>query len=393
MYYLGERCRTIAATVRARSPDVEDTFFPQDWKQMIVVEAVVERLLKVLEREGLAKNSKPIVFRWLLSQKLLEPPTERPTDPILPTTSGGNPGLQHYLKSKNLANGKIDTIEREFANITQTVPKSSFPNYPIIENNISIDVQRRDTIKIVVAAFRESKVAAKAEFYLTEFRFLKLQERYQAVQGSSEGFRLHLAQLLMRYRTIAPLCSGYSGGCPAHLFQTFVHHLGTSWELFASPLNFTLPNYLSAYNDTDGPFGSQGSFFRRFPEIVKSGGSFQLNPPFTEEYLSIATSMVLDALVDVCDSSLTFVYIHPVWPDLYGYRDMQRSPHLVRELSFAPKQHYYESGLQHDPQEQRVVASSAPSTIFLLQNDCARRENPISKEAISAIQAAFARSE
>ena len=53
-------------------------------------------------------------------------------------------------------------------------------------------------------------------------------------------------------------------------------HFGTCMECFASPLNCRWPRFCSLFADTDGPFGSLGSFFRFAP----ARGSFEANPPF-----------------------------------------------------------------------------------------------------------------
>jgi hypothetical protein len=54
---------------------------------------------------------------------------------------------------------------------------------------------------------------------------------------------------------------------------------GVTMECFASPLNCRYAAFCSAFQDTDGAFGSVGSFFNFRPRT----GAFQANPPFVPE--------------------------------------------------------------------------------------------------------------
>ena len=376
-YYLGELCKPLVAKMKQQKfniPKKDPTM-----RDYYTVKKIIDNLVQTLKREGLTKNANAIVFRWLLSQKLFD--IESANDPIIPTSTSINQGFRVYLKSKGFNAGSIDSLEKEFANII-TTSKNQLDSYEEKEYGNPILVQLEHYLTITTDSL---------SFNITMERFAKLKKSYLNFSKSEDGLMLYLFKLLMRYNPITELCSGYSGGCPPRLFSCLQEKLKVDWELFASPLNNTLDNYFSAYDDTDIPFGSKGNFFSKFNDLVDLGGNFELNPPFTEEYLSITTEMILEALIKHKDDDipLTFVYIHPTWDDLYGYKNMKNSEFLIKELCFSQKKHYYYSGLQHDPYNNRVSASSAASTIFLLQNNSAKIVNPITPDIIRAIKESF----
>lgn len=376
-YYLGELCKPLVAKMKQQKYNIPKK--DPTMRDYYTVKKIIDNLVQTLKREGLTKNANAIVFRWLLSQKLFD--IESANDPIIPTSTSINQGFRVYLKSKGFNAGIIDSLEKEFANII-TTSKNQLDSYEEKEYGNPILVQLEHYLTITTDSL---------SFNITMERFAKLKKSYLNFSKSEDGFMLYLFKLLMRYNPITELCSGYSGGCPPRLFSCLQEKLKVDWELFASPLNNTLDNYFSAYDDTDIPFGSKGNFFSKFNDLADLGGNFELNPPFTEEYLSITTEMILEALIKHKDDDipLTFVYIHPTWDDLYGYKNMKNSEFLIKELCFSQKKHYYYSGLQHDPYNNRVSASSAASTIFLLQNNSAKIVNPITPDIIRAIKESF----
>ena len=84
----------------------------------------------------------------------------------------------------------------------------------------------------------------------------------------------------------------------------------------------------SAFPDTDGPFGSLGSFFGVSP----LAGAYQLNPPFVDTLVAAMTTrleQLLDAAAAAAEA-LTFVVVvganaasrrHPAWAMLVDGRE------------------------------------------------------------------------
>jgi len=104
-----------------------------------------------------------------------------------------------------------------------------------------------------------------------------------AASASGEAFARDEAilALLLRYNALsggAPDGSGggMQGAIHGELFDCLKLRLGVTMECFASPLNCRFGRYCSAFPDTDGCFGSLGSFFDFWP----LEGSFEANPPF-----------------------------------------------------------------------------------------------------------------
>ena len=76
------------------------------------------------------------------------------------------------------------------------------------------------------------------------------------------------------------------------VMESIQRNFGVNFECFASPFNCYFRQYCSAFGDTDGYFGSMGSFFG-FQPIT---GSFEMNPPFSEELIDAAITHAEDLL-------------------------------------------------------------------------------------------------
>ena len=101
---------------------------------------------------------------------------------------------------------------------------------------------------------------------------------------------------------------------PRQAMTKMHEHLGVSMEMFASPFNCHFDQYCSAFVDTDSFFGSLGSFF----DYPLPPGSYELNPPFTEEvFLLVQVSRSLYICVCVCCVSM---YRHEQMRSIYTQR-------------------------------------------------------------------------
>ena len=98
---------------------------------------------------------------------------------------------------------------------------------------------------------------------------------------------------------------------PETVFADLQATFRITFECFASPLNAYLPNFCSAFPDTDLAFGSCGSFFNFEPRE----GSFQVHPPASEEVMLAAADHVLKLLEHPEAGALSFVCIMPLWED------------------------------------------------------------------------------
>lgn len=82
---------------------------------------------------------------------------------------------------------------------------------------------------------------------------------------------------------------GLHAALPHKAFDLLNRKFRVTFECFASPFNCYFSQYCSAFPDIDCYFGSRGSFF----EFRPKSGSFQANPPFSEEVmLAMADHMI-----------------------------------------------------------------------------------------------------
>lgn len=154
----------------------------------------------------------------------------------------------------------------------------------------------------------------------------------------------------------------------------FLHSaMEVNFECFASPLNWQIGSYCSAFNDCDHWFGSQGSFFDFMPT---QDGSFEVNPPFM-----IHGAAVEDHLATIfrkCGEmyALSFTLVYPS----SHYLDCSVKNHWVlsrvaqkvkKKIVLGKSMHQYFRGNQHELNEAEAVAMDAShaTTIYILQNE------------------------
>jgi len=81
-------------------------------------------------------------------------------------------------------------------------------------------------------------------------------------------------------------------GLPVTVFESIQRNFGVTFECFSSPLNCYFRQYCSLFPDTDGYFGSRGSFFNFHP----ISGSFEVNPPLSEDIIEAAITHIEELL-------------------------------------------------------------------------------------------------
>ncbi|KAG2382941.1 hypothetical protein C9374_004908 [Naegleria lovaniensis] len=216
-------------------------------------------------------------------------------------------------------------------------------------------------------------------------------------------FDLFVYCLLLRYAAMFGMGtkkfegSGLHAACPIQVFETLHGDVKVNSENFASPLNCYFPDFCSACGDIDYWFGSLGSFFEFFPTT----GSFEANPPFSEELMKVMVSH-METLLDHSNTALSkdtskkrplsFFIVVPNWMDAPSLQDLMSSRHLTHELVLGASEHSYISGNQHnDPSMYRRSYAAVHEThVFVLQNSQASIEMPITDPFIERFKKAFA---
>lgn len=214
------------------------------------------------------------------------------------------------------------------------------------------------------------------------YKLFRINSQQSAKLNDSDSrleFHRSLYTLLRRYQTlfgydnnkekIKQGCS-YHAAAPENVFYLLNKSIGVQHECFASPFNCYFKSYCSAFPDTDGVFGSVGSFFSFHP----TSGSFEVGPPYTEE---IMTSTVLHCvnLLEQSSLPLSFVIFVPDWRN-----PLQKCQEIMEECDFTRlhfviegNKHAFLVGDQHLPsnQQQQSTHFVLPfaTHIYILQNE------------------------
>lgn len=149
----------------------------------------------------------------------------------------------------------------------------------------------------------------------------------------------------------------------------------------------------SAFIDTDGVFGSKGSFFEMDEGFFLQGGSFEANPPFVEATM-LAMSLRMEKLLRKTTEPLSFIIFVPGWsdtPSFYMMRDsvFNRCPN-GKYLLYEKHDHAYQDGFQHKTNLEHRT-SLADSFVFFLQNEAAAMKWAITQQVIDRIDQEFRR--
>lgn len=157
--------------------------------------------------------------------------------------------------------------------------------------------------------------------------------------------------LLKRYNTYLGNTTNSQQECeltqaslPVTVFECLQKCFGVTFECFASPLNCYFRQFCSAFCDTDTYFGSRGQFL----DFKPMSGSFQVNPPNSEELID-ETLQHIDRLLTDSQEPLSFIIFLPEWkdPPLQCMSRIDESQFKRKQVVVPSMMHEYRHGYQH----------------------------------------------
>jgi len=201
-------------------------------------------------------------------------------------------------------------------------------------------------------------------------------------------FEDRLYCLLRRYAScFGKHGAGFQAAAPETVFKFLSSEFGVCHETFASPLNCYFARYNSAFPDTDGYFGSQGSFF----DFNPVEGSFQLGTPNVEEVMNKAAHHV-QALLENATGPMSFIMFVPDWNNppadfltVYGNSKFMRCDFLVEGNDYC-----YIRGNQQEPSNStHYFVAPFSSRVFILQNEAGAKRWPSTEHKVKKLKEAF----
>jgi phosphorylated CTD-interacting factor 1 len=179
--------------------------------------------------------------------------------------------------------------------------------------------------------------------------------------------------------------SGLQAALPEELFRFLRDEFSVSMECFASPLNCFFGNFCSAFPDIDYLFGSVNNFF----EFKPTSGSFEANPPFTEE-LMVQMVQHMEQLLSATNEPLSFIIFVPNWTDASSLQKMQDSKYLSKDLVLSANEHSYVNGFQHTAQQhKRNYVAVHETHVYFLQNESACEKWKVTDEKTNQLKQLF----
>ncbi|KAL4235084.1 mRNA (2'-O-methyladenosine-N(6)-)-methyltransferase [Mactra antiquata] len=234
------------------------------------------------------------------------------------------------------------------------------PRLPVVElsqeNDIHFLKHRNETVK------------------LNSSHFYKLEQLYKISCRDDARFDHFLARvwcLIRRYHTMfgTQTNEGLSlqGALPLSVFECLHRVFGVTFECFASPLNSYFRQYCSAFPDTDSYFGSRGPILKFYPV----SGSFEANPPFSEELMEAMVDH-FEGLLGESKEPLSFIVFIPEWrdPPTEALIRLESSPFKRKQVILPPYEHEYRHGFQHLCSKDDMNFKAVHGTLVVfLQND------------------------
>ena len=257
--------------------------------------------------------------------------------------------------------------------------KLSFDLKQIKEKNYTSDKVSIELADQVIVRYKDQ------QFELNYFHYHKLKDLFLL----GEYFDEYLFVLLSRYQTFFrhnhQINEGYGmqASLPKAAFKQLNLLFGVTHEAFASPFNCYFRNYCSAFADIDCLFGSSGSFF----DFEPIEGSFEANPPFTEEVIE-RMSIRIESLLNKSIKPLSFVIFIPEWidPPTPGLVNMEKSKFLRNTFNVEKNKHRYICGSQYVDEQGSYLYDAIHNTrVFILQNNAGNQKWPVDQTKIDLL--------
>ena len=344
---------------------------------------IVDAALEQPERETV-----PQMERWLASQKVSE--AWPPADYLLPGDALHSTELNRWLRSKGASRKACSRLVKQLAEECRrqaTALAASGSRAADGPSSKRVFITSIDGGSFMV---RRGKYKLRCgQAHLRKLRWLFRRHGGAAVADRPAAVRQRVENeaifsLLLRYEALQG--GGFQAAIPAKVFDALGDAFGVTMECFASPLNSRYGRFCSAFLDTDGAFGSLGSFFRFRPRE----GSFEANPPFVPLVI-LRMAEHMDALLDAAQRAaraLSFVVIIPEWREDDGWKRLRASAFMRRLVRIDQADHQYVEGKQHLRSNRHRVASFHTS-LFVLQTAAAAERWPASSERMAAVLEAF----
>ncbi|XP_039281178.1 mRNA (2'-O-methyladenosine-N(6)-)-methyltransferase-like, partial [Nilaparvata lugens] len=218
----------------------------------------------------------------------------------------------------------------------------------------------------------------------------KLEQLYRYSCFDDKKLELFLPRvwcLLKRYNAWLSGAQGTQGALPVTVLECMHRAFGVTFECFASPLNCYFKQYCSAFADTDSYFGSRGPLL----DLKAVSGSFEANPPFSEELMEAMVARFEQLLTD-SPEPLSFIIVMPEWRDPPPAALLRlEASHFKRKQVVVPAlEHEYRHGFQHIVSKQDLSVRSSHGTLVVwLQNAAGFQRWGPTEERVEALLEAF----
>lgn len=331
--------------------------------------------------------------RWLLTARMLEPADRG--DWLLPSLGGRDGGLEHELAKAGVRAADAIVLAERLGEASRRAVRQVML---VADAQLRADdagvAQLMSKLGPLTDADREFVRTAELVSPTRTDDLRRRHERSDGAAAANRTFEQSMTAMTMSYGAMgggAADGEGYHGSVTPATFDALRSHCGVRAECFASPLNFTLADYWSAFGTAvDGPFGSLGSFFEpaTCEYFCSQGGAFEANPPFLEEHM-LAMALAFEIYLTQCTKPLSFVVFVPQWRDSPYFELLTQSSFKRAHFDAQKGHHQYLRGFNHRDTHSQSMISYAHTTVFFLQNDAAFAQKPFDSSVVEVVAASM----
>lgn len=174
-----------------------------------------------------------------------------------------------------------------------------------------------------------------------------------------------IVMMVMRYSIFDYSGQQWSIGNNVYTYISKLLGLTFGLEMFASPLNNTIPRFCSVFSDTDSLFGSLGSFYNLTSTILIESNikAVLFNPPYLPKLLDNATTHLLKILEEckAVNHNISVIAFLPNWYDAVFTNLLTTSPFISASKIIKKGEYYLKQN--HD---ETVMISNFDIRLFIL---------------------------
>lgn len=249
----------------------------------------------------------------------------------------------------SLKNGCEEAKEKLVSELINNLTEEQLELLRNVEINNNQNNDQNTDYELIVKIKRKDVI-----FIFGDFEFHLSRKRYNILKFKGDNY--DIARMLIRYDSYFPIC-GTFWSVPPEVYEYLQFECDVKFECFSSPLNNTVDDYCSLFEDTDSIFGSHGDLFK----YEFGPNDYLVNPPFIETTINSMIEIIQEKLKS--ESNYSFYVLLPFWKDLKSFNELINSEFVKDIIDLQ-----YENYKVYDGVNDKYIPGKFKSSFIILSN-------------------------